>query len=421
MSSPWPTLAAACWVARSRGRRGSPSGARPAAIAPEETSTVSPGRSAIASTSASTRVRSRLPVAVVRDDEPTLTTTRPAPRTSSRTPPIIVGRRGLRGGGPEPRREHPAREGDVLRCDRRLSRAGRAASGGHRHGPVRRGRTVAPGGHRERADPTRPREGGAAPSAGGGHAVAGGARGHGARRLVPGMSERFRAAYDALLRRWPVPVEAIDVPTAYGTTRVNACGPDGAPPLVLLHSGGATSTVWFGNVGALSQEHRVYAVDRLGDAGRGVADGRPMRTRDDLMAWLEAVLDGLGVDLVRLCGHSYGAWQALSYTLRHPERVSRLALLDPTDCFAGLGLRYRLRAVRLLVRPSPDRIAAFLRWETGGAALDPGRLAGRSRAHDVAAVEAGARRLLPDAAVETLPEATHSTIPTGHAAALNDR
>ena len=38
-SRPWPTLAAACWVARSRGRARRPSGASPAAIAPEETST----------------------------------------------------------------------------------------------------------------------------------------------------------------------------------------------------------------------------------------------------------------------------------------------------------------------------------------------------------------------------------------------
>src|SRR5919106_476872 len=40
-SNPWPTLAAACWVARSRGRRTNPSGASPAAIAPEDTRTTS--------------------------------------------------------------------------------------------------------------------------------------------------------------------------------------------------------------------------------------------------------------------------------------------------------------------------------------------------------------------------------------------
>ncbi|OLB65670.1 MAG: hypothetical protein AUI10_05680 [Actinobacteria bacterium 13_2_20CM_2_72_6] len=49
----------------------------------------------------------------------------------------------------------------------------------------------------------------------------------------------FLAAYDALLRRWPVPVEPVEVPSAYGTTRVNVCGPVDGEPLVLLHGGGA--------------------------------------------------------------------------------------------------------------------------------------------------------------------------------------
>src|SRR2546430_8348963 len=164
MSRPCPTLAAACWVARSRGRRARPSGAGPAAIAPEEPSTVSPGRSAIASTSEPTRVRSSPPAAVVSADDPTLTTTRRAFVTSSRTPPIlrcragvdrptshIVAGCGLRGGGTEPRRADPARPGDVVRGDRRVRRARRAAPGGYGHWPGRRRGGPAAGGRPGRA------------------------------------------------------------------------------------------------------------------------------------------------------------------------------------------------------------------------------------------------------------------------------
>jgi pimeloyl-ACP methyl ester carboxylesterase len=86
------------------------------------------------------------------------------------------------------------------------------------------------------------------------------------------------------------------------------------------------------------------------------------------MAWLDAVLTGLGLHIVRLCGHSYGGWLALGYTLHTPQRVSHLALLDPTLCFAGMRLSYRLRAVPLfLPGPRAARMRAFLRWETGGA------------------------------------------------------
>ncbi len=267
----------------------------------------------------------------------------------------------------------------------------------------------------------------------------------------------FLAAYDAMLARWPVAVDTIDVPSVYGTTRVNACGPHEAPALVLLHSGGATSTVWFANVGELSRARRVYAVDLIGDPGRSVNDGQRLRTASDLMSWLDGVFDHLGLGQADLCGHSYGGWIALSYTLHAPQRVRRLALLDPTKCFAGLRPSYLLHAAPLLVRPSAARLRAFLAWETGGFPLDPGwldvaalgaefpsskvvmprrpdparlrastvptlvLLAGESRAHDIRRVETNARRMLPVLASAVLPGVSHHSTPTAHPGELNRR
>src|SRR5690606_38926776 len=153
----------------------------------------------------------------------------------------------------------------------------------------------------------------------------------------------FLAVYDAVLARWPVDVQSVDVPSAYGTTRVQVCGPEDGPPLVLLHAGGATSTVWFANAADLARTHRVYALDQIGRPGHGIHDGRAISALDDLMAWLDAVFGGLGSGTAALCGHSYGGWLALSYALIAPPQVSALALLDPTGCFAGLALNYRLR------------------------------------------------------------------------------
>jgi pimeloyl-ACP methyl ester carboxylesterase len=265
----------------------------------------------------------------------------------------------------------------------------------------------------------------------------------------------FFAAYDAVLDQWPVLVETDDLRSAYGTTHVNICGPTDGPPLVLLHGGGATSTVWFANVAALSQAHRVYAVDAIGGAGRSVHDGQPIRTRDHLMDWLDTVFTGLGLDGADLAGHSYGGWMALGYALHAPQRVRRLALLDPTDCFAAMSLVYRLRAVPLLIQPSPARLRAFFRWETHGAPIDPAwldlaargadfpqsrivlprrpsaeslrastvptllLLAEQSRAHDIGRVEARARQLMPRVTVAKLPGASHHTIPTEHPEQLN--
>ena len=90
MSRPWPTLAAACWVARSLGRRVRPSGTRPDAIAPEETSTTwvpAPWRAARAAARAVIRSSAISPATVVSEDEPTLTTTRVAAAMSGLKPP----------------------------------------------------------------------------------------------------------------------------------------------------------------------------------------------------------------------------------------------------------------------------------------------------------------------------------------------
>lgn len=266
---------------------------------------------------------------------------------------------------------------------------------------------------------------------------------------------RFLAAHDAVLNQWPVPVDRVDLTSAYGTTRVTACGPVDGEPLVLLHGGGVTSAVWYANVADLSRTRRVYAVDRIGEAGRSLRGECPVRTTDDLLDWLDGVLDGLGAGRADLCGHSYGGWIALAYALRTPERIRRLTLLDPTQCFAGYKAGYLLRALPMLIRPTAQRARAFLAWETHGTEVDPAwldlyglaaefprtkvvvgkrtrprqlrgsavptlvLLAQDSRAHDVRRVEAAARLHLPHVQTAVLPGVSHHSIPFTRATALN--
>jgi len=184
----------------------------------------------------------------------------------------------------------------------------------------------------------------------------------------------FQDAYDALLARWEVPVEQLELTDEFGTTHVNACGPADGPPVVLLPGHGATSPVWFAVAPRLAERHRVYAVDLICDAGRSTNTGRKPKTPADLHTWLTNTLDGLGLAQIALCGHSYGSWIALTYTLAHPDRIDRLALVDPTDSYLPLRLPYVLRALPSLLRPSQARTKSFLRWETQGLPVDPGWL-----------------------------------------------
>ncbi|MCX5173587.1 alpha/beta hydrolase [Streptomyces antibioticus] len=264
----------------------------------------------------------------------------------------------------------------------------------------------------------------------------------------------FDRAYDELRARWPESTEERDIATPYGPTRVHVYGAADGTPLVLLPGGSATGLVWFANASALGERYRVHAVDLLGDAGRTERRGTPLKNANDLMAWLDALLDGLGIARTHLCGHSYGAWIAARYALHAPQRVDRLALVDPTQVFAGFRPGYLLRALPTLIRPSEARARAFLAWETAGTHPDetwqrlyalattvPGRkpiagarprtadlripvlvlLAEHSRAHHAAKVAARARRMLVQGEVALLPAATHHSLPLTEPNQVNDR
>lgn len=143
--------------------------------------------------------------------------------------------------------------------------------------------------------------------------------------------DALMAMYDARLRAWPVAFDASLVATRYGTTHVIASGDRDAPPLVLLHAMGIASVAWSSIVAALSTEHRVYAVDTIGDVGRSeLVDARrhPKRGRQ-YSEWLEDVYEGIGVEQSDFVGWSMGAWIAMHRAIEAPERVRRLVLLAP--------------------------------------------------------------------------------------------
>src|SRR5580692_532951 len=105
---------------------------------------------------------------------------------------------------------------------------------------------------------------------------------------------RYMAAYDAVLRDWPIPYEELDVPTRLGPTHVIASGPPDAPPLVLLPSFAGSATVWRLNVAGLSRRYRTYAVDVIGQPGKSQAPQR-LEDRSQYAQWCTDLLDGLGV------------------------------------------------------------------------------------------------------------------------------
>ena len=72
------------------------------------------------------------------------------------------------------------------------------------------------------------------------------------------------AHYRRVLDQWPVPKTELCVPTRLGSTFVLACGPQGAPPVVLMHGSQANAAAWLLDVPLWSTAFRLYA-----PSGRG--------------------------------------------------------------------------------------------------------------------------------------------------------
>jgi pimeloyl-ACP methyl ester carboxylesterase len=177
---------------------------------------------------------------------------------------------------------------------------------------------------------------------------------------TPQGEARFRAAYDAALKLWPVPYEELDLATRFGPTHVVAAGPKNAPPLVLLHGYMATSVMWGLNIADFSEHYRVYAIDTMGQPGKSLPT-EPIRDAADYVAWLTATFDALHLDRASVVGMSYGGWLALRFAVAAPERVSRLVLLSPGGLLP-LVRQFRLRGMLMTFVPTRVTVNSFMHW-----------------------------------------------------------
>jgi pimeloyl-ACP methyl ester carboxylesterase len=153
-------------------------------------------------------------------------------------------------------------------------------------------------------------------------------------KTTEGQSQ-YMAAYEASLGLWPVPHTSCILPTSYGQTHVITSGPEDGFPLVLLHGGYASSTMWFANVADLSTKFRVIAIDTIGEPGKSVPI-RPNASRCDCAAWLEEVFTQLDIQKAHVVGLSRGGWMALNLAMHAPQRVEKVVLLSPAASFISL-------------------------------------------------------------------------------------
>jgi len=168
------------------------------------------------------------------------------------------------------------------------------------------------------------------------------------------------------------------------------------PVTLLIHGLGGFAESWRRTHAALESHSRVIALDLPGFG----QSSKPRRsyTLPFFARAVEGLLEELGIERVRLVGHSLGAGVALAFALRQPERVERLALLGAA--IPGFPLRpsalFRLMAApvigeilssfvtprvcvaalgRCLVVPQPEEVAFLVQHQYAVRTTPEGRAA----------------------------------------------
>jgi pimeloyl-ACP methyl ester carboxylesterase len=97
------------------------------------------------------------------------------------------------------------------------------------------------------------------------------------------------------------------------------------PAVVFIHGAEHDHCVWVLQSRYLAHHGRgVLAVDL---PGHGRSEGPPLESVEAMADWIIALLDAAGVKQAALVGHSMGALVAVECAARHPERISRIALV----------------------------------------------------------------------------------------------
>lgn len=125
------------------------------------------------------------------------------------------------------------------------------------------------------------------------------------------------------------------------------------PPIVVLHGGpDFDHTYLLPELDRLADAVRLVYYDQRG-RGRSAGNVRPHEVGiESEVADLDGLRRHLGLESVAVLGHSWGGVLAMEYATRHPDRVSRLILLNTAPASADDALSFREHLLR--ARPAGD-------------------------------------------------------------------
>lgn len=132
------------------------------------------------------------------------------------------------------------------------------------------------------------------------------------------------------------------------------------PDMVLVHGAGGDHSIWDG---VLAGVERGLAFDL---PGHGRSEGPALETIAAMADWLALALDAAGLVDTAVAGHSMGALVALELAVRHPRRVTALALLG-----AAAAMPVHEDLLKAARDDLPAAAALIAKWGFARDAADP--------------------------------------------------
>jgi len=140
-------------------------------------------------------------------------------------------------------------------------------------------------------------------------------------------------------------------------------------PLICLPGGPMQASAYLGNLGGLSARRTLVRLDLRGTGDSATPANSETYRCDRQVDDVEALRVHLDLDSIDLLGHSAGGSLALQYAVRHPDRIRRLVLVNPSPRPVGIEItdvaRREIAELRRGERWFPEAFAAFERIWAG--------------------------------------------------------
>ena len=98
--------------------------------------------------------------------------------------------------------------------------------------------------------------------------------------------------------------------------------------VLLTHGYSATSRMWAGQIGPLSEKYRVISWDMRGHGQSDSPTEQGLYSEGHSVDDMAAILDECGAATAVIGGLSLGGYMSLAFNLRYPQRVAGLMLFD---------------------------------------------------------------------------------------------